>query len=230
MKRLTDNTYEPGIIYELRCCLDNEWYPFYVGETYNQRQRIQQHQSAARSAQNHSTLVYRFIHDELDAHGIAWDLFPVAVYGSEGPTDQEDEHMMMLLRAGSRLMNEKKGNANWMINRIRQAEDMVKRGITSYKRYREIITLELATERARTKQEFWIESDPRRQQANDIMAQVRQRVNEQAEIRAEKLSKKQQRALKQEAAVKAARAQQQEQWERDGYKNNFVALFERTKK
>lgn len=219
-------THTGGIIYELRCRINNEWHAFYVGRTNNQRRRLNEHRNSVTAG---TTLVYQFIREQLEPLGVAWDLFPVEAYSGDH-TDQEDEHIMLLLCSGVRLKNMKKGDANWMTRRIAEAEDMLARGINSYRQYRQVLTLEQATKQAEARHNMWIESDPRRQQASDIMAQVRQRVSEQAEIRAEKLAKKQQRAIKQEATVKAARAQQQEQWERDGYTNNFVALFERDKK
>jgi hypothetical protein len=215
-----------GIIYELRCCINGEWYPFYVGRTNDQRRRLNEHITSTRVG---TTLVYQFIREQLEPVGVAWDLFPVETY-SDDYVDQEDEHIMTLLCQGVRLKNMKKGDATWMTRRIREAEDMVQRGISSYRKYREIVSLEQQTQQAEARHNMWIETDPRRQQATDIMAAVRQTVNQKATERFEKQQAKQARAQRQEQAVKTARKQQQEQWERDGYSNNFVALFEKDKK
>ena len=83
MKQNEDGTYQPGIIYELRCEIDGEWHPFYVGETINKATRLGQHRVSANNADDTSTLVYRFIHDYLDAGNIEWDLFEVDQYGEE---------------------------------------------------------------------------------------------------------------------------------------------------
>jgi len=61
MKRNEDGTYQPGIIYELRCNIDGVWHPFYVGETINKATRLGQHQVSANHSTEESTLVYRFI-------------------------------------------------------------------------------------------------------------------------------------------------------------------------
>ena len=215
-----------GIIYELRCCINNEWHPFYVGRTNDQRRRLNEHRTSARIG---TTLVYQFIREQLEPAGVAWDLFPVDAY-SDDYVDQEDEHIMSLLYDGIRLKNMKKGDATWMTRRVAESNDMVQRGIKSYRQYKKIIDLEQQTRQAEQKHNLWIESDPRRQQASNIMASVRQTVNEQANQRHQREQAKQARAQKREQAVKTARAQQQEQWQQQGYSNNFVALFEKDKK
>ena len=193
-----------GIIYELRCCIDNEWHAFYVGRTNDQRRRLNEHKNSALTG---TTLVYQFIREQLEPASVEWDLFPVEVYSGDH-TDQEDEHIMTLLYSGVRLKNMKKGDAGWMARRIAESEDMIARGIGSYRKYKETITLEQATKRAEAKHNLWIESDPRRQQASDILAGVRQRVSEQANERYAKEQAKQARAKKQEESVKAAREKQ----------------------
>jgi hypothetical protein len=215
-----------GIIYELRCCINGEWHPFYVGRTNDQRRRLNEHITSTRVG---TTLVYQFIREQLEPAGVVWDLFPVDAY-SDDYVDQEDEHIMSLLYDGIRLKNMKKGDATWMTRRVAESNDMVQRGIKSYRQYKKIIDLEQQTQQAEQKHNLWIELDPRRQQASNIMAAVRQTVNQQATQRHEQQQAKQARAQKQEQAVRQARQQQQEQWERDGYSNNFVALFEKDKK
>ena len=71
MKRNEDGTYQPGVIYELRCKIEDSWHPFYVGETINKATRLGQHQTSAKHAGEESTLVYRFIHDYLDANKLS---------------------------------------------------------------------------------------------------------------------------------------------------------------
>ena len=112
-----------GIIYELRCCIDNEWHAFYVGRTNDQRRRLNEHRNSALTG---TTLVYQFIREQLVPLAVAWDLFPVEVYSGDH-TDQEDEHIMTLLYSGVRLKNMKKGDAGWMAQRIAESEDMVAR-------------------------------------------------------------------------------------------------------
>jgi hypothetical protein len=216
------NRQTSGIIYELRCCIDNEWHPFYVGRTSNQRRRLNEHRTSARTG---TTLVYQFIREELEPLAVAWDLFPVEVY-SDDYVDQEDEHIMALLYDGTRLKNMKKGDAEWMTRRVREAEDMVQRGIRSYRKYKEIISLEEATRKAEARHNMWIESDPRRQQASDIMAAVRQTVGQQATQRQQQEQARQARAQKREAAVKATREKQKAAWESTKEPNNYFNLFE----
>ena len=131
--------YEPGIIYELRCYIQHEWHPFYVGETTNPERRLAQHQAAVAQG---DTAVYEFIREILLPNQIPWDMFEIEKYGTEGPTDREDECIMNLLYRAVRLKNMKKGNATWMQERERTAIDMRQRGISSYRKYQEVISLE----------------------------------------------------------------------------------------
>ena len=57
MKRNEDGTYHPGVIYELRCKIDDAWHPFYVGETISIAQRIGQHRVSAKYADEESTIL-----------------------------------------------------------------------------------------------------------------------------------------------------------------------------
>ena len=141
-----------GIIYELRCCINNEWHPFYVGRTEHQHQRLQGHRS---SIINGTTLVYQFIREQLVPANIAWDLFPVDVYDDDY-IDQEDEHIMMLLVEGIILKNMKKGDATWMQRRQAEAGDMRRRGLTSYRTYRQQLTLEEQERIAAERHERWL--------------------------------------------------------------------------
>ena len=213
-KRIPDtNLFEPGVIYELQVQVDGSWHPFYVGETTNPEQRLNQHRWAAEHATEDSTLVYRTIRYQLEPAGCEWRMMTVHEYGAEGPEDAEDEHIMMLLRQNQILTNEKKGNANWMAERQAQAADMRQRGITSYKKYKEIVTQEAANARHAA----WLSDikplDEHRVQATFILNNVRASVNDLAEERAAKAAEKAQRAAKREARVAAARAEQIAAWQ-----------------
>lgn len=135
--------YEPGIIYDLGAFDGASRTPFYVGETSNGPQRLAEHRRAGRRIGDDptSTIVYQTI-KALDDAGIEWDMRVLAEYGPEGPTDLEDEWIMNHLVSGYKLANMKKGNANWMTERMTAAADMRVRNITSYRRYRAIITQE----------------------------------------------------------------------------------------
>ena len=158
MAKLDPNTlkYIPGYIYELRCQINGEWHPFYVGETHNPDERIRGHRS---SSLKDTRLVYNFIRQTLVPNQIEWDLFPVREYGEEGPTDLEDEHIMELLYDGVRLKNMKKGNANWLKEREAEAVEMRQVQIRSYRQYRQYKqarTLEEQQKIADEKQHRWM--------------------------------------------------------------------------
>jgi len=133
-KRLEDNSFEPGIIYELRACINNEWHPFYVGETYRPERRETEHRALARF--DDTRVVYDFIRT-LNTEGVEWRLFPVAEYGAEGPGDLEDENIMRCILDGVNLMNMRKGDYIWLAAKQAQAADMRANGFTSYRKYRE---------------------------------------------------------------------------------------------
>lgn len=185
MKQNEDGTYQPGVIYELRCEIDGAWHPFYVGETINKATRLGQHKVSANNADETSTLVYRFIHDYLDAGNIEWSLFEVDQYGAEGPEALEDEHIMRLLVEGVALKNTKKGNANWMTERIAVADDMRKRNITSYRKYKEILSYEEQERRVNEANALRVEIELAKQQELTRQEQIRQQVIEQAQQFAE---------------------------------------------
>lgn len=167
MKRVAGtDLFEPGVIYELRCCIDSVWHAFYVGETTNVQARKSQHVSASKSD---TRLVYQFIRETLEPNNIAWDLFPVHDYGAEGPTDLEHEHIMTLLYDGVRLKNMKKGSDVWMQQQIAIAEDMRGRGIRSYRKYQHTLSLEAQERVAAAKQAKWIEEQQRSQLKYDPM-------------------------------------------------------------
>lgn len=213
-----------GIIYELRCCINNEWHPFYVGRTSNQRRRLNEHRNAVRTG---TTLVYQFIREQIEPLGVAWDLFPVEVYAGDY-VDQEDEHIMTLLYDGIRLKNMKKGDAEWMTRRIHESQDMVRRGIRSYRQYREIISLEEQTQRAEAKQQQWMieDVDCRRSYVKSMLADLQITLNKKAEDRLIRERKKNAKRQAQVQAVKEARAKQQAEWEANKEPNNYFKLFE----
>lgn len=185
MKRNEDGTYQPGVIYELRCKINDAWHPFYVGETINKATRLGQHQVSANHARDDSTLVYRFIHDYLTANNIEWDLFEVGQYFEEGPEALEDEHIMILLVEGVALKNSKKGNANWMTERMAVADDMRKRSITSYKRYKEVLTYEEQQRKVDEANAIRVAEELARQQTLTKQEQIRQQHIEQMKELAE---------------------------------------------
>ncbi|CAB4165972.1 GIY-YIG_SF domain containing protein [uncultured Caudovirales phage] len=199
--------YLPGIIYELQVCVDGRWEPFYVGETTNPGRRLSEHRTAAQAATDSSTFVYRSI-AVFEAEGLEWRMMTVHEYGLEGPEAGEDEHIMMLLRQGVKLTNEKKGNADWMVTREAEAADMVARKITSYARYKEIITAEQLAQR----QQDWLAEDATDHRA--LPAKFYKDLEERAErlARAEQLQRE--RAARRADSVAAARAIQIAEWER----------------
>lgn len=136
--------FEPGWIYELRFTHSGVDIPFYVGETTDPERRLSEHCYGARTADSTSETKYQFIARALTPHDIPWRLVPVIEYGAEGPEALEDEHMMSLLVDGYELTNEKKGNANWMTERVAVAEDMRERGIRSLKEYKTTLAEEEA--------------------------------------------------------------------------------------
>lgn len=200
------NEYLPGIIYELQACVDGRWEPFYVGETTNAGRRLSEHRTAAQAATDQSTFVYRSI-AVFEAESIEWRMMTVHEYGTEGPEAAEDEHIMMLLRQGAVLTNEKKGNADWMVQRQAQAADMVARKINSYAEYKRVITAEQLAER----HQQWLAEDATERRA--LPAKFYKDLEERAERLAREEQLRRDRAARREEAVAAARAQQIAQWE-----------------
>jgi len=212
MKRNDDGTYQPGFIYELRCKIDDAWHPFYVGETISISQRIGQHRVSAKYADETRTLVYRFIHDYLDADNIEWDLFEIDQYGAEGPEALEDEHIMRLLVDNVALKNTKKGNANWMDERMAVADDMRERKITSYKRYKEVLSYEEQQRKVDEANAIRVAEELAKQQALTKQEQIRQQHIEQMKVLAEQARIK----LEQENQARTARAEAERlAWEAD---------------
>jgi hypothetical protein len=136
------NEKKTGIVYELRCMIDDEWHPFYVGQTNNPKRRIGEHRNDAKNAKETSTLVYRNIKEYLLANDIKWDMFEIEKFDETSPDDLEDEHIVRLLMTGAKLWNSKKGSPNWLEDRQKAADDMRARNIFSYRKYREVLSLE----------------------------------------------------------------------------------------
>lgn len=201
-------------IYELRVKIDDDWYPFYVGRTNDPDRRIGEHRSSARNADESSTLVYKFIHDEITPYQFEWNLFVVDAVS-------EDQHIMDLLRGGvKRLMNMKKGDPAWLERRIAEAADMNNRGISDYRVYRKTIEIEEQLRAVEAQQQLWLiegqdtkTPDPRSQLRRFIIENVRVEANERSTVQVLEDLQRQQRAAQREQAVRIARADQIAQWE-----------------
>lgn len=191
--RNEDGTFQPGYIYELRYEQNEEHYPFYVGETTDLDRRYAEHAAAGRAADSDSTSVYQAIHD-FDSAGIKWNIFKVAEYGAAGPEDLENQYIIQAIQAGANLMNEKKGNENWMAEMQAAAADMTSRGIDSYREYRRVTEAERAARRSAVRnQDSWRPSvDPlwRPPPIHDTLAVIRQ-LKEQQEAKIKRTRKSQ---------------------------------------
>lgn len=146
--------YEPGIIYDLGFYdpETNIRYPFYVGETTNKVQRYKTHIREGVSPAPDAEDKYHFI-KQLNDRNLKWDIQDLAAYGNEGPADLEDEWVMKYLFDGITLTNMVRGSDRWIKNmedREKVSADMKRRGISSYRKYKEILTDE---ERERQRQE-----------------------------------------------------------------------------
>jgi hypothetical protein len=172
MKRHKNGTYKPGVVYELCAVnpIDGEKETFYVGESHQPDVRLKQHKSKGKNADEESTLVYNYI-SELDTVGIEWCMQELCAYGKEGPTDLEDEWIVNKILADCRLKNMKKGNANWMSNMQEASKDMQKRNITSYRAYKEVLTLEEKEAKAEKLKEK-VEEEERQQRAYEHKQQL----------------------------------------------------------
>ena len=135
-------TTENHIIYELRFFAGEQWNSFYVGRTTRPKERFYEHCRNAKTANDDSYLVYRFIKNELMPLGIEFEMNELERFNPEDYIDQEDEHIVSLLLDGAKLKNMKKGDANWLANRQQAADDMRQRGMTSYRKYRETLSYE----------------------------------------------------------------------------------------
>jgi hypothetical protein len=211
--------YAPGVIYDIGVIdpTTKTRTPFYVGETSDPEARLKAHARAGKNADDESTLVYQTIR-ALDEAGIEWNMETLAEFDKEGPTDLEDEWIMKHLYSGYRLKNMKKGNANWMAERESCAADMRRRSISSYRKYREVLSIEEKQAEADRKHALWlkeeelrkIKEEQRREQyeAQQRAEEVRLKLQiEMAERRVEQVRKEAEKAerdarLKAEAAAK----------------------------
>jgi len=161
--------YHAGVIYDIGYIdqTTNTRIPFYVGETSNFDQRLKDHQRAGKNADATSTLVYQTI-KEFNEAGITWTMEAVTEFGKEGPTDLEDEWIMRHLYNGHKLTNMKKGNANWMSEREAAAKDMRLRKISSYRKYREVISKEEQEAKAAAKHAKWVAEEEQRKELERI--------------------------------------------------------------
>lgn len=125
--------YEPGIIYVLIRNSTGE--PFYVGETTDADRRLAEHRAGGAGATADSELKYQFI-NALERQGETWSMVKTFDYGAEGPAELEDELIINLLVRGHTLTNERRGNANWLAERLAIADEMRELDITSYHEYR----------------------------------------------------------------------------------------------
>lgn len=133
MKRNEDGTFMPGVIYELGFATEDEWFPFYVGETTNADVRIAQHRSSAKTGTQ--LLVYDFMREVVSCN-LVTELAIIDSYGEDGPADLEDEHIMVHLLNGIKLQNQKKGSAVWMKNMLATKDKMMSSGHTSLREFK----------------------------------------------------------------------------------------------
>ena len=216
-KKIYDNNgefahYAPGIIYDIGVVhpTTNVRTPFYVGETSDPEERLKAHKRAGKNADDESTLVYQAIR-ACDNAGAEWTMKALVEFGQEGPTDLEDEWIMKHLYSGYRLKNMKKGNANWMAEREACAADMRKRSISSYRKYKETLSIEEKAAEADRKHAEWMRQEAARTEKEVLQAraeEVRRQIEiEMAARRAEQVRKETETAermakIKAEAAIK----------------------------
>jgi len=152
--------YAPGVIYDIGITdpTTNTRTPFYVGETSDPEERLKAHARAGKNADDESTLVYQTI-KALDDAGVAWTMETLAEFGEEGPTDLEDEWIMKHLYDGYKLKNMKKGNANWMAEREACRDDMRQRSISSFRKYKEVLSIEEKQAEADRKHAEWMRQE-----------------------------------------------------------------------
>lgn len=132
-KRISDDKWHSGFIYRL-CFKDGEdWIPFYCGESYQPQVREEQHRKGGQS--DDDRLVYEAIR-EMNEAGIEWKMIIWCEYGEEGPEALEDECILSTLAEGWSLTNMKKGNANWMEQKLAEVAEMKALKLTP-RQYRE---------------------------------------------------------------------------------------------
>ncbi len=134
MSKQNNGIWKPGVIYELGVWDDLIWIPFYVGETTQADVRLAAHKTCARSGKE--LLVYDYIRT-LTEQGIQTCMEIVDSYGTEGPLDLEDEHIMKLLLQDYKLQNMKKGSNAWMTNMIKIRDKMNEHNFKSLRKFKE---------------------------------------------------------------------------------------------
>lgn len=189
--------YEPGIIYDLGF-YDPETTtrnPFYVGETTNRKIRLDKHKQEGKNPKPDAEDKYHFI-KQLNDRDLKWDMKELATYGNDGPADLEDEWVMKYLFDGITLTNMVRGSDRWIKNmedRDKVSADMKQRGISSYKKYKEILTEEEREMQRLAKHAEWMRKEEERTEKEKIQAKahaIRQQLEaEIAERRAEQVRK-----------------------------------------
>jgi hypothetical protein len=111
----------------------------------------------------------------------------------------------------------KKGDATWMTRRVAESNDMVQRGIKSYRQYKKIIDLEQQTRQAEARHQEWMvgDVDCRRSYVKEMLADLQITLDKKAEDRLVKERKKNARKQAQQQAVEEARAKQIAEWEKN---------------
>lgn len=165
--------YAPGIIYDIGVIdpVTKDRTPFYVGETSDPEERLKAHKRAGKNADDESTLVYQTIR-ACDNAGVEWTMKELVAFGQEGPTDLEDEWIMKHLYSGYKLKNMKKGNANWMAEREACAADMRRRSISSFRKYKETLSIEEKAAEAARKHAEWMRQEEERTERERIQARA----------------------------------------------------------
>ena len=207
------NKFMSGVIYRLFYEQYGEVVPFYIGESTNPAVRKSQHQRATTNEEER--LVYAAT-AALNERNIEWNLEVIDTYGEEGPEDKEDRHLMDALRAGYAMTNMKKGNANWMAQRVAEAEDMNQRGYTCPKQYRadkKVWDAEEVAKTAAAKHAEWVaaEKPTVRQQPASLTAYEAQWREERDARRVVESEKKAKRSKAQEIADARHNAWMEEQ-------------------
>jgi hypothetical protein len=177
--------YEPGIIYDLGFYdpETNTRNPFYVGETTNHKIRLDRHKQEGKNPKPDAEDKYHFI-KQLNDRDLKWDMKELGTYGNDGPADLEDEWVMKYLFDGITLTNMVRGSDRWIKNmedRDKVSADMKQRGISSYKKYKEILTEEEREIQRLAKHAEWMRKEEERTEKEKIQARAEE-VRRQIEI------------------------------------------------
>jgi hypothetical protein len=112
----------------------------------------------------------------------------------------------------------KKGDANWMARRQAEATDMRHRGIKSYRKYKEQLTLERQEQLAAERHAKWLADEIEQREKTrmrEVLDKLAIEVEEKRRIAAEKEQQRRQIQLKRDQELAEIRLQQRIQWERD---------------